>query len=352
MEYNLDFTSLWIFFKKNSLIVFFSGILGAIGIFIFSLRQPNEYQSSVSVMPEIETNSLTGGIGQFAGLADLAGVDLSSMGSNEAIRPDLYPNIINNNSFFIFLLEQRVKTFSGDSIVFEDFIKSNYDLEESISKKSILDYFITDKIEISDSLPDDIIYISELKGEIIEKLQKKINAEMDKKTGIVTISVELPDPVISAYVAKLSMDYLTDFVIQYRTDKAKKDLEFLETQIESAKIVYYKNQRSRASYADQIPESAIRFKSADVERERIESSYKVTFNFYNQLIQQYETAKMKVQEKTPVFKTLGMPIVPYKKSGPHRLIMSIGGFVFFSGVSIIILALFNFKSFVKSKVHL
>jgi uncharacterized protein involved in exopolysaccharide biosynthesis len=37
---------------------------------------------------------------------------------------------------------------------------------------------------------------------------------------------------------------------------------------------------------------------------------------------------MKVQEQTPVFKTLQKPIIPYEKSGPRRLlIMLFSGFL-------------------------
>jgi uncharacterized protein YegL len=48
----------------------------------------------------------------------------------------------------------------------------------------------------------DLVYLSKTKGEIIKKLMKKVSASMDKKTGILSVSAQLPNPLVSAQVAK------------------------------------------------------------------------------------------------------------------------------------------------------
>jgi uncharacterized protein involved in exopolysaccharide biosynthesis len=322
--YNLALSFKWILL----LVSFIFGIVTAIYLF----NKPNEYTSVATVMPEFESNGLGGGLSKYAGLATLAGINLNGMASSDAIRPDLYPNVINNTTFFLFLLDQKVQLTNGQKLKFEDFYFKVYKLDqEEINysnkgkKVGIIDklkvYFGIETKNVSSNLHQnkDLVYLSKTKGEVITDLMKKVSASMDKKTGIISVSAQLPDPLVSAQVAKISMDYLTTFVTNYRTEKARKDVNFLAERLLEAKSKYYNTQAKKAQYSDQFSAPTIRLQSADIQRERIESDYRVTSSFYQQLLQQYENAKLKVQQETPVFKTLQQPVIPYLKSGPRRL---------------------------------
>ncbi len=333
-ELTIDFKALYdlaISFKWKLLLVsFFFGLIAAIYVF----NKPNEYTSSTSVMPELETSGIGKGLSKYAGLASLAGINLSDMAGSDAIRPDLYPDVINNTTFFLYLLEQKVKLSSGEEIKFEDFYFNAYkiDLEEEVGAKGRNELDFIDKIRniLGIGLPTlnnnlrkkpEFVFLSKTKGEVIEDLTEKVSANMDKKTGIISVSAEFPDPIVSAQVAKISMDYLTTFVTNYRTEKAKIDVDFLAERLSEAKGKYYNTQAKKAQYSDQFSAPTIRLQSADIQRERIESDYRVTSSFYQELLQQYETAKLKVQQETPVFKTLQQPVVPFEKSGPKRVIV-------------------------------
>ena len=150
----------------------------------------------------------------------------------------------------------------------------------------------------------------------------------DKKVGVITISVKMPDPVVAANVARFSMNYLTDYIINYRTEKQKRDLDFLAERLNAAKGKYYSNQSKKASYTDQMPVNALRLQSADLQRERIESEYKISSSFYNSLLQKYEESKLKMQQETPVIKVLEPPLVANLKSDPNRIIIILSAFIF------------------------
>jgi uncharacterized protein involved in exopolysaccharide biosynthesis len=323
-ELTIDFGALWQVLKKGKWLITSTGLLFAIIAAFIVLKQPNEYTSTASVMPELESAN-AGGLSKFAGLASLAGVDLSSMSSSDAIRPDLYPSVINNTSYFLYLLEQEVKTLDNKSENFLDFYIRSYELEEDTvaKKKGFISNLkvslgIAPKVVIISDSSSDFIYLPKYKGEIIETLKEKIVANMDKKTGIISVSVELPDPITAAYVAKISMDYLTNFVTNYRTEKSRQDLNFLAEQLGAAKGKYYNTQSKKAQYSDEFQSATIRLQTADIQRERIEADYRVSSTFYTELMKQYESAKMDLQKQTPVFKTLEQPIIPYEKSGPSR----------------------------------
>lgn len=327
-EITIDFTALWHVIKEGKWLILATGFLSALLAAVVLFQKPNEYTSTASVMPELESSSL-GGLGKYAGLASLAGINLGDMASSDAIRPDLYPNVINNTTFFLFLLEQNVRTSDGKTVNFKDFYYQTYEVED-VNEDSTSKGIVTSlrsilgiekkKIVGQKDLQGQLIYLSKTKGEVIEELMAKITANMDKKTGVISISVELPDPVTAAHVAQISMNYLTTFVTNYRTEKARHDVDFLAQRLVEAKGKYYTTQAKKAQYSDMFSAPTIRLQSADIQRERIESDYRVTSSFYQELLKQYETAKLKVQQETPIFKTLQQPVVPYKKSGPKRVI--------------------------------
>lgn len=68
----------------------------------------------------------------------------------------------------------------------------------------------------------------------MEALNKRVTATVDQKTNVVTISVLMQDPLISAVLADTVVSRLQDYVTQYRTNKSRKDLEYAETLNEEA----------------------------------------------------------------------------------------------------------------------
>lgn len=352
----IDFSAVWKVLMKRKIHIGIFALTCAIITAIVMVNEPNEYTSTASVMPELESSSIGGGLSKFAGLASLAGVDLAGMTSSDAVRPDLYPSIINNTSFYLYLLEQKVNTSENKPVKFLDFYKKAYELEDSTGKDDFLASFTKSfssekpPIQLQPDSTNSFIFMPETTGKIIKELKDKILSQIDKKSGIVSISVELPDPVTAAHVAKISMDYLTSFVTNYRTEKSIKDLDFIAEQLGAAKGKFYSTQTKKAQYADQFRLPTIRLQAADIQRERIESNYQVSSSFYSQLQKQYETAKMKVQEQTPIFKMLEKPIIPYEKSGPKRTLSVIAAFILATIIGIIVVILTNYRSILYEEV--
>lgn len=342
-ELGVDFIKLTqlIFFYKWFIIFFTMFFVFCTAIVIF--KKPNEYISYTSVMPEYESSGV-GGLSKYVGLASLAGIDLGSVTKSEAIRPDLYPDIINNTSFFLNLLNQKIQTLDNKTIGFMDFYCNAYKID-TLEKNTFIDVIKSylniniKKTQMFSIDSEKLVYVSSGKSKIIKEVSKRVVANMDKKTGIISVQVELPDPVAAAYVASISMDYLTSFVSSYRTNKASKDVDFLAKRLEEAKGKYYDTQVKKARYSDEYSLPTIRLQTADIQRERIESDFRVNSTFYQELLKQYESAKLKLYQETPVFKTLQKPVIPNEKKGPKRLMILILSMFLAIFCSIIILVL-------------
>jgi uncharacterized protein involved in exopolysaccharide biosynthesis len=307
----INIKALWQILKKEKWLIIGITILFTVAgaFYAFSLKE--EFKSEGKILPEVQSKG--GSMGQFAGLAALAGVDLTSAGGGgmDAVRPDLYPDVLKSTPFFLRLFQEKVFDRNNKQMLFQAFYN-----------KEVLDGKLKENDQ-KDKFPNSANYISfnRQTEKNIKDLKERIVCTYDKKVGVISISVKMPDPVVAANVARFSMNYLTDYIINYRTEKQKRDLDFLAERLQVAKGKYFNNQTKKASYTDQMPLNALRLQTADLQRERIEAEYKTSSSFYNSLLQKYEEAKLKIQQETPVIKVLEPPVVPNLKSEPKKAII-------------------------------
>ena len=156
------------------------------------------------------------------------------------------------------------------------------------------------------------------------------------KTMVITINVTDQDPLICAVMADSVQQRLQNFITDYRTKKARVDLEYMRKLYGEAKARYTKARQLYASYSDanqDIVLESVRSKLTDLENEM-----QLQFNNYNNIVQQLQMAEAKVQEDTPAFTTLQSATVPVKKAGPSRAKMVlIFLFLAFLGTTVYIL---------------
>jgi hypothetical protein len=109
---------------------------------------------------------------------------------------------------------------------------------------------------------------------------------------------------------------LQDFITDYRTKKARVDLEYNRKLYEEAKARYDEARRKYGEYADANQDvilQSVRMKIVDLENEM-----QLQYNAYSAVVQQLTLAEAKVQEETPSFTTLQSATVPVTKAGPGR----------------------------------
>ena len=70
----------------------------------------------------------------------------------------------------------------------------------------------------------DAFRLSKRDYDLVEKVKTNITCDVDKKTDVVTITVKDQDRLVSAILADSVKQRLQDFIIEYRTSKARLDL--------------------------------------------------------------------------------------------------------------------------------
>ncbi len=177
--------------------------------------------------------------------------------------------------------------------------------------------------------------ITQKQSDITKTLLNSIKAKEGESNNILVISAEMQDPFVSAQLTDSVVSCLTRYIIDYRTQKAKNDLQFISDRKTEAEQNYHSTQNALATYRDQNKNVVSAF--AKTEEERLQAEYTLAFNVYNTLSQQLEQSKIKVQQETPVFKILNPAQVPLEKSKPKTILILVS-LVFFgviAGVGII-----------------
>ncbi len=323
-EMTIDISKMFkVISRKKWTILIVTIISALLGIFI-AINIPNEYASQVQILPELESKDAAGGLSKFKSLAGLAGVDLGSLSSTEAVRPDLYPNILQSTPFLMDVLNMKVFVAKYKrSMTMSAFLEENR--KQELTTKIFGESNEKDKdmpVINPKNIPFETIHLDKKQDELIKDLQKRVGATLDKKTGVINISAKMQDPVIAATIVRYSQDYLTEYVVKYRTEKTLKDIKFLEERSNEAKRRYDNALYSYSSYQDR--NKGLFLNIAKDEGKKMQYEVDLSYNLYSELAKQLEEAKIKVHRETPIFKVLEPAQIPVKKSEPKRSVMVLG----------------------------
>lgn len=303
------------------------GILIALGI-------PKQYTVSVTLSPEVSGGKSGSGLASMA--ASFLGTSVGADGP-DALNATLAPDIVASTPFLLELLNARVvsqdQKIDTTLTAYLDEQKSpwwGYVLKAPGMAISGIKSLFGDKEEVqANSIQAGAIQLDEEDAAKLGGLKKAILAEPDKKSGIITLTVTLQDPKVTATMADTVVSKLQQYIIAYRTRKAKEDCEYLEKLYKERQQEYYDAQRHYAHYVD--ANSNVVFQSTMAERERLQNDMNLAYQVYSQVAQQLQVARAKVQEEKPVFAVVEPAVVPLLPSGPSKKIIVIG-FVFLAVV--------------------
>lgn len=302
----------------------------ALGV-AYSLTKPNEYVSMVKLLPEIDSKSGGGNLGGLKSLAGLAGVDLGSGGSGiDVIRPEIYPSVLQSTPFLQEALKSKVYVQKRKKwLSVYDYLITSPELPPLKLFASKSKKIKVDEIDLTlpkEGLSPELIKLNNKELSGILNLKNRISAETDKKNGMVTITVKLTDPVAAATLTSFTQTYLTRYVTNYRTEKARKELKFLQERHEESKKTYDDALSRLSTYKDQHRNTFLQV--AKDQEKKLQYEVDLAFNIYSSISTQMADAAVKIQRETPVFKVLEPAQIALEKSEPKRSLITIG-FLFF-----------------------
>jgi len=347
-EISVNFGEIYGALKKYKILIattaFIFAVLGA----IYSLTLSSEYEASVRLVSETPEGGKSiggGGFGGLSSLANLAGINLGGMTGTDAIQPTMYPNIVQSIPFLQELTNAKIynpKIKKWQLI--KEYLQektANAPLQLFSKEEDLTEQFDKDLknviIPLNNGEKIDIINIGKKEAGSLKKLKSYILVEIDKKTSLIVIKCTLPDPVIAANLASIVQNQLTRYVINYRTEKVKKDLAFLTLRQAESRKRYDQALFTYSNYKDQNRNKFLNV--AKTQEKKLQYEVDLAFNLYSSLSSQMSESQIRVQKETPIFKVLEPAQVPLTRSSPKRSLITIGAMFIGIFVSLIIVFL-------------
>ena len=300
-----------------------AGIGLVVGI-IVAISIPKQYTVGVTLSPEMG-GSKGGGLSGLA--ASFLGSGVSMNEGTDALNASLSADIVSSTPFLLELSTMKIPALEGETMTLNVY----FDEESSpwwsyvIGLPGMVIGGVKSLFseEESESVPSDkanlgTIELSKKESEKIEALKKKILASVDKKTSMTTVSVTLQNPKVAAVVADSVVRKLQEYIIDYRTTKAKEDCLYLERLFKERQQEYYDAQKKYADYMDS--HDNIILQSVRAEQERLQNDMSLAYQVYSQVANQLQVARAKVQEEKPVFAVVEPAVIPLYPSGTSRKI--------------------------------
>lgn len=320
--------------KKTIILSVLTGAILGVFVAIFS---PKEYTASTVMVPQMgDSQSKMGGLG---GLAALAGISLD-INPGAELSPMVYPQIVSSIPFQLELMNAPVNFSEIAQPV------SLFDYYTKYSKSSVLGTIKKYTIGLPGVLikaikgnpkelvlPNDSgkqpILLTKDQYTVKKALDAIVSLDVNAKEGFLTLTVRLPEALAAAQLAQKAQDLLQNYITEFKIEKAKANLDFIQGRYNETKAEFEKAQVSLAIVNDRNKN----FTSGlpKIETDRIQTRYTISFGVFQELAKQLEQAKIQVKKETPVFTIVEPVSIPSEKSKPKKP-MIVAIWIFLGGI--------------------
>lgn len=319
--------------KNRKFILRVTGVFAILGLLV-AISSPNIYTASCTMVPQTGEKSSGGSL---SGLAAMAGINLSSIGTSEVLSPTVYPKILSNVNFQKELIYSKYhfKASKEPITLYEHYTDKrnrSFNLIGTIKKYTIgLPGVIIGAIKREsrqDNANDSsaITSLTEKEEKIVKSLNQTISLTLDAKQGFITLTASMKEPLLTAEVAKKAQELLQKYITEFKIEKVAANLKFVEMNYEEAKKNFEEKQIELALFRD--ANKGLSSAIARTQEEKLTSEYNLLLGVYTELAKQKEQAKIEVTKTTPILTVIQPVTVPTEKSKPKRS-MTLVLYIFF-----------------------
>lgn len=313
---------LWVQRRK-----FYKVLGGALVVgLVIAFSIPKEYSVTVTLAPE-STRRTSSSLASMAAMVGLG--NLTSVSESDALNVLLYPDILASNPFTLELYSMTVQPVDAEQpLPLNEYLDNTkrpwWSVVMGLPGKAIggiLSLFKENKEE-TDATALNPFRLTQKEAGKLGTIKRAIKANVDKKTGVTTITVTMQDAVVAATVADSVVVKLQDYVTAYRTKKAAVDYAYWEKLYKEKQEEYYEAQQKYANYTD--GNKSLFTQRSKIEGDRLQNELNLAYQTYNQMATQLQIAQGKLQEAKPVFAVVEPATVPLRPSAPRKSIILVG----------------------------
>ena len=289
--------------KTILLFVCVFAVLGVISV----ITRTKEFKTDVILAPETSSSEMSSMMDDFG---NLIGKSFGKSAS-DAIYPELYPNVMTSTTFLLDLFDVPVVLKdSTAAVTYYSHLKNDY-------KPSLLAYpqiLIAKFIALFKEKDNEIkacglnpFHLTKEQYNICNLMRKNVQCVVDQRTSIITVSVTDIDEIVAATMADTVTTRLQEYITDYRTQKARRDLEFISKMYDQAQKEYFEIQAEYAKFVDANMNVVKAVHKAQLEN--LSNEMQLKLNLYSSAAQQLQVARQRLQEQVPAFMIIQPAVV-------------------------------------------
>lgn len=323
--------------KKRMFVIYVTLAFMVLGLMI-ALFSRKEYTATTVFVPQTSRQGVSSSM---SSLASLAGINLGQVGGGESLSPAIYPQLLSNVDFIKELMYTPIKFEEWpEKVTLFDYY-TNEDYNKPTFFGTVKKYTLglpgviikaikgSNKEEADSAAADGPLPVfTEKEYACKQVLTNLVSITINDKDGYVELSASMPEPVAAAEVATAAFNLLEKYITEYKIEKAKATLDFVNDRFAEAKADFEEKQKELASFRD--ANRMLTTATSQIAQERLEREYELANTIYTELARQKTQVELQVKEDTPVLSVVQPVVVPFEKSKPKRAIILIA-FTFLGG---------------------
>lgn len=320
---------------KRIFVIYVTAGFMVLGLLV-ALFSKKEYTASTIFVPQ--TSQQHGG-SSISSLASLAGINLGQMGG-DMLSPTVYPQLLSNVDLIKELMYTPVKfeEWPEKITLYDYYTDPEYNKmtffgavkKYTIGLPGVIIGAIKGKDEenVDAAGLDGLAVYTEREYQCKKVLSDLISVSINDKDGYIELSVRMPEAVAAAEVATTVFNLLEKYVTEYKIEKAKATLDFVNDRFNEAKEDFEQKQLAYAKFRDANRGQLTA--TAQITEDRLRKEYDMANTIYTELARQKTQVELQVKEDTPVLSVVQPIVVPFERSKPRRAIILIA-FTFLGG---------------------
>lgn len=289
---------------------------------IVALATPRKFVCTSKLAPELSTTATN----RLSSVASLVGFTSTVLGTTDAVYPMVYPDLVHSPEFIVDLFDMQVDFLDKKDTVHTTL----YDYMENYSGKTAVGNVlfapmtllgnIMEKINGDESKDSTEVFdpfsMTRKQGRIYRMLCKCIDADIDKKTLIVTIKTTMDDRFVCGELSREVNEGIKKYVTRYRTEKAIHDRDYYQKMNDESRADYLMAQDRYTRFIDS--HQGVILQRVSAEGERLRNDVSLKYQLYSSMAQQLQSAEAKVQLETPVFVEVVAPTTPLRSVNSRK----------------------------------
>jgi Uncharacterized protein involved in exopolysaccharide biosynthesis len=305
----------WIRYLLSKWLVIISlGILGGmLGLCYAWFKKPIYTATTTFVL---EDGDKQGGLGQYAGLASMVGIDLGG-GGGGLFQGENIIELYKSRTMVEETLLSRIEYNGGKHLLIDRYIEFNK-LRQSWSSNA--------KLKDIDFNLNGRKSFTRLQDSILGLAVKDIKAnnlfvsKPDKKLSIIRVDIKSKDELFSKMFNDQIVKNVNDFYVRTKTKKSLQNVQILQQKVDSVRAVMNGAIFTVATIVDATPNlNASRQAQRAAPMQRSQFSAETNKLILGELVKNLELSKISLRKETPLVQELDHPIYPLEKDKLGKL---------------------------------